>query len=131
MRYSAKQYAKTLYQLTEGAGRDEAKKIVEKFALTLKQNNDLKLFNDIIGEFFRLEDEAKKIVRIEVKSATKLDSVSRKAIIKIFEKATGKKAELKEKIDPDLIGGVKIKMDDILIDKSVKNKLALLKKALN
>ncbi|MBW8051029.1 MAG: ATP synthase F1 subunit delta [Cytophagales bacterium] len=45
----------------------------------------------------------------------------------IAKKLTGKNVELKEKVDEDMIGGFVLRIDDLQIDNSIKNKLNELK----
>jgi F-type H+-transporting ATPase subunit delta len=52
------------------------------------------------------------------------------ALAKTLSISTGKTIQLKLSIDPALLGGVKIRMGDKIIDASVAKKLEMLKKNL-
>lgn len=127
MNYSVKQYAKAFYELTRDKKAKEREKIISDFLKFLAKKNDFKKINGIIKEFLKYSDEKDGLVRLEVVSKSKLSSVEKKSIKERIEKITAKKAIISEKIEPSLLGGVKIKFDDWLIDGSLENKLRLLK----
>jgi F-type H+-transporting ATPase subunit delta len=63
------------------------------------------------------------IVVAQVTTADPLTDAERDHIGEKIEAMTGKKAELALKIDPDIIGGIIIRIGDQVIDGSVRNKL--------
>ena len=110
--------------------KKDADSAVNKFVSLLRTNNDLKLAEKIGEEFENIYNEKNNIKIVEVESARKLAENIKKEIIKIFGKATGKDIILEEKIDEDLIGGFKVRMDDILLDSTIKSRLVSLKNKL-
>lgn len=70
------------------------------------------------------------IIEIDITSAYELDDKQIGALIEQLEKKTGKKVELNKHINSDLIGGMLVRMDDTVIDGSVKHKLSQLKNRL-
>jgi|LGVF01.1.fsa_nt_gb F-type H+-transporting ATPase subunit delta len=94
---------------------------------------DKRRANEIINvnkEFNKLVDEYKGIAQAFVKSAIELDEDEKKELISELSKLTGKEIRLKTAIDPDVIGGVYIKIGDKVIDGSVRNKLNVIKEEL-
>ena len=63
------------------------------------------------------------IVVAEVTTAERLSDAEQDHIREKLETMTGKKVELALKIDPDIIGGIIIRIGDQVIDGSVRNKL--------
>jgi F-type H+-transporting ATPase subunit delta len=63
------------------------------------------------------------IVVADVTTAERLSDAERDAILEKLETMTGKKVELALKIDPEIIGGIIIRIGDQVIDGSVRNKL--------
>jgi F-type H+-transporting ATPase subunit delta len=83
---------------------------------------------DIYKEFLNLRDIKEGIIRAHVKSAVDLsDSLKKKIETKLTEK-TSKKVKADFSLDNNLIGGFVIKVDDTVIDSSVKRQLELLRK---
>ena len=63
------------------------------------------------------------IVVAEVTTAERLTDAERDFVREKLETMTGKKVELALKIDPEIIGGIIIRIGDQVIDGSVRNKL--------
>ena len=63
------------------------------------------------------------IVVAQVTTAEPLSDAERDYIREKLETMTGKKVELELKVDPDIIGGIIIRIGDQVIDGSVRNKL--------
>jgi len=130
MKYTVKQYAKTLYELTDGKKGKELEEIIKKFLLYLFRKNDFKKIESIINEFIKYNDEQSGVIRSEVISAVKLSSKDKKEVASLLESMTGKKVMLAEEEDKSLIGGVKILAGDKMIDGSLKNIINAFKKQL-
>lgn len=127
MKITPKQYAIALYETTKNVGGAELEKRIKNFTTILKKNNALSLADKIIQQYYKYYRTKKNISKIEVASSQKLGS---ETLNKILEKFS-KQVEIEEKIDPSLIGGIVIKIDEnTLIDGSVKRKLEDLKKSL-
>jgi ATP synthase F1 delta subunit len=62
-------------------------------------------------------------VEVEVISAMDLSSESAERIRQVVAQHTGKKAELKLKTDPSIIGGIKLIVGDTLVDASIETQL--------
>lgn len=130
MKLTALQYAKTLFESLQDTDTKHHALVMDNFLAALKANNDLKMFEDIALEFEKLEKAQKGIKIAEVTSASPLNKQSEKDIIEQLNKIVGGKVELKQKVDEKLIGGVVIKLDDMLIDASAKKSLEELKKSI-
>jgi len=105
----------------------DQEKVLDNFVKLLVENNDLRLFDQIAGEFHKLDLGRQGIRQAEVKSTHPLTKDNEKAILEELNKLAKTKIELKTEIDERLIGGVVIQMDDQLIDASVKNQLEQLR----
>jgi F-type H+-transporting ATPase subunit delta len=130
MKLTAKQYAQTLYESLQDTAAKDHDKIIENFAKALALNNDTEMFETISDEYDRLEKANKGIKIAEVTSATPLEKSAEREIIEHLNGMIKGKVELKKKIDEKILGGVVIKMDDTLIDASVKKSLEELKTGL-
>jgi F-type H+-transporting ATPase subunit delta len=82
---------------------------------------------DILKEFGAYASEAKKIIDVEAKTAVALPEVLSAELKAKLEETTGKQVRLKVSIDPDLIGGLVVKIGDKVIDGSISRRLDNLK----
>lgn len=80
------------------------------------------LLAQIASAFLQLYREIKGIVMAEVSTASAMTE-DQKAALKSALSAAGKHIEIKEKIVPGLIGGLRVVVGDKLIDASIKRKL--------
>ena len=131
MKFSAKQYATALIDSLEDTNPKDQEKVLDNFVKVLAEHNDLRLFDQIEQEFHKLDLASKGIRQVDVKSAHPLNKENEKAIIEQLNKLVKGKVELKKEVDERLIGGVVIRMEDQVIDASVKNQLEQLKGTLS
>jgi F-type H+-transporting ATPase subunit delta len=127
MKLTAHQYAKTLYESLQDTAPKDYDQILDNFVKALALNNDIGLQEEIFQEFEKLEKGAKGIKIAEVTSAKPLEKHAEKQIIEHLNKMVNAEVELKKKIDEKILGGVVIRLDDTLIDASVKKSLEDLK----
>jgi len=88
------------------------------------------LLDNVAREFAHYKDLAEGKVHLHVRSARKLDEDQKNEIVALVEKKSGRTVELHEHIEPDLIGGTIVRLDDFVVDGSLKRKLKALRKAL-
>ena len=72
----------------------------------------------------------KGITRSVLTTAVKIDPEIRKQIIEIIQKVFKTKVELEENVDTEIIGGFILRVEDNLIDASLRNKLRRIRKEL-
>lgn len=123
---SNKQYAQALYEITlnvEGNALDTA---LKTFVELLVSKHKLKQAYTIIDEFIAYSKKQEGIVELEIISARTLDETTVRKIKEVF----GKKVEAIERIDESLISGVQVKMEDKILDGSIKTQLKTLKNSL-
>lgn len=121
----APEYAKALYEAIIETRSEDHDKVLDNFTKVLAQNGDLGLMDEIEKEFTRYQREAQGIKQVEVTTAHETDA---KGILKDLNQIVGDKIDVEYKVDPNLIGGMVIRVDDTLIDASVKNNLNNLRK---
>lgn len=98
------------------------------FIRLLIDKNHETIMNSIIMEFFEHYRNHKGIKSAYVETMLPLSADSREALLKKLAAYTGKKIELHEKINPELIGGYRLRLDDYLYDCSLDEKLKILSK---
>ncbi|MDB4940217.1 MAG: synthase delta subunit [Candidatus Doudnabacteria bacterium] len=116
----AQQYAQALYEAIHEVRPEDQDKVLDNMAKIMAQRGDLGMFDQVAEEYQKLDSKAHGIKEVEVTSAHHLNT---KELIKDLNKIVGDKTEVKEKIDQNIIGGVVVRVDDTLIDASVRNSL--------
>ena len=110
---------------------ENAPKETQAFLSLLLEKKRLPLFNDIFEVYSLLCEERKGILRAEVLSAAALDSAVRKKIAASLENSYKKKFKFTYAEDPEMIGGLSIRIGNNLVDGSIRTRLAEIKEALN
>ena len=124
---NAKTYAQALFEAVSESKPKDHDIILENFVKILNENADLGLYDQIEAEYQKLEMQSKGVKKVELTTAS---NVNAKKIIEELNDLIGGKAEIQHKIDQKIIGGVVLRVDDTLIDASIKTSLEKLKKVI-
>lgn len=111
--------------------KDNIKPETLNFLMLLIDKNRIRYLPGIVREFNRLADKKQNILNIKIYSAFPLDEMQVERLKEKYRriyKAASVKAEIE--IDKSLIGGVKVKIGDKVIDASVTGKVNTLKELL-
>jgi len=103
--------------------------MVKNFLNLLLDKNRIGVIEAITDHYARLTDEVSDIARAEIITAKPLKEEALGRIEKSLEGLTSKKIRTDVKEDPDLIGGVVVKIGDMVLDGSVKAQLEGLKES--
>lgn len=98
-----------------------------RFLKMLMHAHRLDLLPEIQGVFMHLLKEAAHIVQARITTALALSQQQQQDLIAALEKRFSRKIEITLAVDPSLIGGAVIAADDVIIDGSVRGKIAQLK----
>ena len=107
--------------LEELLGGDE--QLVRNFLLLLAEKNRAGEVEEIAREFDRLVAQAEGILDVELTTAVELSDEEARAVIAQIEKASGRKVEATQRVDPDLIGGLVLQAGSLRLDSSVRGRL--------
>ncbi|MFH0712799.1 MAG: F0F1 ATP synthase subunit delta [Candidatus Jorgensenbacteria bacterium] len=122
MKYTPKQYARALYELLAAGSEKDSRAVIKKLVGVLSRNNDLSKEEEILRWFEKIYHEETGKPLVEVSAADeKLKELLGKKI----------KGELVFKKDPRVLGGVRIKIGDEMIDNTIKVRLERLREALS
>jgi F-type H+-transporting ATPase subunit delta len=94
-----------------------------RFLRLLVEKDRETLTKEILDEYQSLRDEQRGIVDAEVTVARPLNDEDRDLLLKALEQKTGKDIRLHVTEDPDLIGGLVIRIGDRVFDASVRSQL--------
>jgi len=103
--------------------------MTKNFLNLLLDRNRIGAIEAIKGSYSRLTDEAFNIARAEIIMARPLKKDALRKIEKSLEGLTSKKIKSDVKEDQDLIGGVVVKIGDLVLDGSIRAQLEGLKES--
>ena len=102
------------------------------FLLLLVDKGRIVFLAGICQKYLELLRQLNKTVLAQVTSATELNQTQRHSVVeKVKEMTNAQAVELKTKIDPDLIGGVIIKVGSQVLDASIRGQLRRMSISLN
>lgn len=101
-----------------------------KFLGLLSANGRASVLPAVISAFEALSAEARGVVAAEVTSALPLSAAQAKGVAAALRQALGKDPEISTRVDPSILGGIKVKVGSRLFDASLRSKLDSLKFAL-
>jgi ATP synthase F1 delta subunit len=115
--------------------KDGVAKVIEggdeyfvRFLELLAEKHRLPVLFRIRREFDSLWAKEQKLLEVSVTSAVDLDEETVRDIGKKIEEQTGHKVDLAANVDPDLIGGLVIRVGNLVLDASVRNRLERLRR---
>ncbi|SMO32168.1 ATP synthase F1 subunit delta [Gracilimonas mengyeensis] len=113
------QKVKALEAIFEG----EVSEMVHKFILLITRKNRQNILAEIVEAFIEKYNEFAGIISAKVFVAYKLDDKELNSVQKKLESVTGKKVNLTVEVQPELKGGMAVKINDTVMDGTVKHKL--------
>lgn len=115
--------------ITTAAGESNA--IITDFVKLLAQNNRLDIIRDTALAYTEIYRQENNIHLVNITSAAPLNDSDRKRLTDMIEKHIGNaKAEYSFNVNPDLIGGFVVRIDNESLDASLRNELKQLRSAL-
>lgn len=124
-KYTAQQRAEMMCSLINTNNEQ-----LNNFIRILAENNRLLLLPEISKFFAELIAEHEKKLEANIYSVVKLDDENKKKLIQTLSEKTGRDVHLQCHIDPELIGGLLIRMGDRVIDYSIRGELNRMKQQL-
>lgn len=112
--------------LTRSLGAQAIPQVINLVGLLLRRRR-LDALSDVAREFGRLYNRRAGIVEASATSAMQLDEREIAALRARLEQMTTSTIELELHVDPKLLGGVQVRIGDLLIDGSVRGRLERLR----
>ena len=72
--------------------------------------------------------EQNQLLPVEITTAIELDDDVVSGIGDRIGEQTGRKVELSSKVDPDILGGIVLRVGNVVLDASIRNRLEQLRK---
>ena len=93
----------------------------------LADKERLACLGEIVACFRKLLDDAKGIIRGNLTTAVELTEEKQVALKAELEQKAGTSIELGFDVDPDILGGIVLKVGDKVLDASLRAQLAILR----
>lgn len=110
---------------------DELSGPVRNFLRVLAENKRLQLLAEISAQFELYKADQEKSVDVEVATAYPLDAALVERLAAALKGKLQRDVSLNTVIDQSLLGGILVRAGDVVIDGSVRGRLAKLAKAMN
>jgi F-type H+-transporting ATPase subunit delta len=107
---------------------DGADEILLNFLALLIENHRMPVIFRIRHEYERLWDEENKTLPVEITSAIALDEATTESLGKTIGERAGRKVTLAARVDPDILGGIVIRVGNSILDASIRNRLEQLRR---
>lgn len=101
-----------------------------RFLELLADNRRLRELPEIAALFEQLQREAEHVLKVRVRSAVALDDAEAARLLEALQRRFHRRIELERSIDPAVLGGAVIDAGEVVIDGSLKSRLARLETAL-
>jgi ATP synthase F1 delta subunit len=98
------------------------------FLKLLIENHRMPLLFRVRAEFDELWEQENKLLPVQVTSAVELDKRTVKQIGDRISEQTDRKVDLSSRVDPEILGGIVVRVGNSVLDASIRNRLEQLRK---
>ena len=102
------------------SGADE---VIVNFLRLLIDKHRMPVLFRVRAEYDRLWEEENKLLPVTVTSAVELPEETVKQIGDRIAEQTDRKVDLQSKVDPDILGGIVVRVGNSVLDASIRNRL--------
>ena len=106
----------------------DADPVVLNFLKLLIENHRMPVIFRVRRELDRLWQEENKLLPVTVTSAVALDETTVRHIGDRIAEQTNRKVELSSNIDPEILGGIVVRVGNSVLDASIRSRLEKLRK---
>lgn len=103
----------------------------KNFMVLLAEKARLPLLPEIALQFDKLKAAQEKSVDVDLTTAFPLDDQQQQKLAQALSTKLGREVKLTSQVDKSILGGVVVRSDDLVIDGSVRARLAKLAEAMN
>ncbi len=106
----------------------DADETVANFLALLLEKHRMPVIFRIRREYDRLWEDANRLLPVQITSAVELDPSVAERIGDEIGRQTGRTVELTSSVDPDVIGGIVVRVGNSILDASIRSRLENLRK---
>jgi F-type H+-transporting ATPase subunit delta len=114
----------------EGLGRavSDANPAFANFLEALIERHRMPAIFRIREEFTALYDDERKLLPVKITSAVSLDEETVASLGRRIGEQVDREIEVSAAVDPDIIGGIVLRVGNVILDASIRNRLEQLRK---
>jgi F-type H+-transporting ATPase subunit delta len=101
---------------------------VENFLEALVERHRMPAIFRIRAQYDALWEQENRLLPVEVTSAVELDEAIVRQIGERIGEQTGRRVQLTSSVDPDILGGIVLRVGNSILDASIKHRLDQLRK---
>jgi ATP synthase F1 delta subunit len=98
------------------------------FLKLLIENHRMPVIFRVRRSYDELWEEENKLLPVRVTSAVELDDKTVSQIGERIAEQTGRKVELSSEVDPEILGGIVVRVGNSILDASIRNRLEQLRR---
>jgi len=111
-----------------GKALDGADETVANFLAVLIENHRMPALFRVRRELDRMWQDVNQLLPVQITSAVELDEAVARQIGEEIGRQTGRKVELTSSVDPDVLGGIVVRVGNSILDASIRTRLERLRK---
>lgn len=111
-----------------GRSLQGAEQALENFLALLIENHRMPVIFRIRSAYERLWEQENKTLPVEITSATPLDPQTTEGLGVTIAERAGRKVKLATRVDPEIIGGIVIRVGNSILDASIRTRLEQLRR---
>ena len=114
----------------EGLGRmlSDADESLLNFLGLLIENHRMPVIFRVRQQYERLWEQEKRMLPVEITSAIELDPATSESLGRTIGERAGRTVTLSTRVDPDILGGIIVRVGNSILDASIRNRLEQLRR---
>jgi F-type H+-transporting ATPase subunit delta len=106
----------------------DADPVVQNFLELLIEKHRMPVLFRVRANYDAMWDEENKLLPVNITSAVELDEATVRQLGDRISEQTGRQVELSASVEPDLLGGIVVRVGNSVLDASVRNRLQQLRR---
>jgi F-type H+-transporting ATPase subunit delta len=106
----------------------DAEPTLMNFLKLLIENHRMPVIFRIRQKYERLWEEEHRLLPVEITSAIALDQATTENLGRTIGERAGRKVTLAARVDPDILGGIVVRVGNSILDASIRNRLEQLRR---
>ena len=118
-------------QILDDSFRGRVHSYLLNFLKILTEKGNMRYFSDCCDAYTEHYDQDNGILRVDAVSAVELTDAQKEKLMQKLSRITGKEIALRNRIDPAVLGGVRLDYDGQRLDDTVSHRLDAIRNVLN